>query len=281
MALKFRYSIFDINISKPMENTWNRCVPTGLEEYAGDKQFATTLARGLELLHCFTPERPILGNSEMASMLNLPRATISRLTYTLMCLGYLTATEYYGKYQLGPATLSLGYPLLAQFTIRRNARPLMMKLAKNFGCNVSMAIRDRLSMVYIEVMRATAGVVYSHDVGSTHPLLGSSIGRAYLLGCTPSARESLINQVKIKEPDQWERYRKKVQENFLEFPQYGCCTAIGEVVPDVQAVAVPLGRIHGIDVAAMSCTFQGRALDIQWLRKEVAPQLQAIAREIT
>ena len=72
-----------------MESPWNSRVPSGLEEHAGDKQFATTLARGLELLHCFTPERPILGNSEMASMLKLPKATVSRLTYTLMRLGYL------------------------------------------------------------------------------------------------------------------------------------------------------------------------------------------------
>ena len=264
-----------------MDNTWNRCVPTGLDEYAGDKQFATTLARGLELLHCFTPERPILGNGEMATMLKLPKATVSRLTYTLTCLGYLAATEYYGKYQLGPATLSLGYPLLAQFTLRRSARPLMHKLANALNCSVSIGIRDRYSMVYIEVMRAGGGIIYSHDVGSTHPLLGTSMGRAYLLGCTPSTREALINQVKIKEPQQWERYGKKVLENFSDYPQYGCCTAVGEVFPDIQAVAVPLGRVHGVDVAALSCSFQGRTLDIDWLRHEVAPQLQVMAREIT
>jgi len=263
-----------------MDNTWNRCVPTGLEEYAGDKQFATTLARGLELLHCFTPERAVLGNSEMAGMLHLPKATVSRLTYTLMCLGYLAPTEYYGKYRLGSATLSLAYPLLAQFTIRRNARPLMLKLARSLACTVSIGIRDRYSMVYIEVIRASGGAVYSHDVGSTHPLFGTAIGRAYLLGCTPPAREALINQVKVKEPEQWDRYGKQVLENIRNYPQYGCCTAVGDVVPDVQAVAVPLGRIHGIDIAALSCTFQGRVLDIDWLRREVAPQLQAIARQI-
>ena len=31
-------------------------------EHAGDRQFATTLARGMELLRCFTPEEPVLGN---------------------------------------------------------------------------------------------------------------------------------------------------------------------------------------------------------------------------
>ncbi len=263
-----------------MENTISRRVPVGLEEFAGDKQFATTLARGLELLHCFSPERPILGNSELAQMLHLPKATVSRLTYTLMCLGYLTATEYYGKYRLGSATLSVGYPLLAQFTFRRAARPLMMKLAKSHSCNVSVAIRDRLSMVYLEVIRVSDRAVYSHDVGSVHPLLGTAVGRAYLQGCTPAAREALLNQVQIKDPAQWSRYGPKVLESLRDYAHFGCCTALGEVVPDVQAVAVPLGRVNNLEVAALSCTFQGRALDVDWLRRDVAPELQALARQI-
>lgn len=263
-----------------MDNPRTHRTPVGLDEYAGDKQFATTLARGLELLHCFTPERPVLGNSEMAQLLQLPKATVSRLSYTLLSLGYLAATEYYGKYRLGPATLSLGYPLLAQLTIRRSARPRMLELARQFSCNVSLGIRDRFSMVYVEVIRVSSGVVYAHDVGSLHPLLGTAIGRAYLMGCTPAARDSLLNQIKVKDAPQWERYGAKALENFKDFAQYGCCTATGEVKPDVQAVAVPLGRVHGIDVAALSCTFQGRTLDVNWLRRDVAPPLQALAREI-
>ena len=31
-------------------------------EHEGDRQFATTLARGLEVLRCFTPLEPLLGN---------------------------------------------------------------------------------------------------------------------------------------------------------------------------------------------------------------------------
>lgn len=263
-----------------MENTWNSRVPVGLEEYAGDKQFATTLARGLELLQCFTPDRPILGNSDLASMLKLPKATVSRLTYTLVCLGYLTSTDYYGKYRLGPQTLSLGYPFLAQFTMRRIARPLMHELATSLGCTVSLAVRNRASMVYIEVIRASGKFTYAHDVGSSHSLLGTAIGRAYLLGCSLPNREALLNQIKIKEPEQWKKYSKALLENIRDYPKYGCCTALGDLQPDVQAVAVPLGRIQGNEVAALNCSFQSRPIDINWLRTEIAPQLQIIARQI-
>ena len=254
--------------------------PAGMEEYAGDKQFATTLARGLELLRCFTPERPILGNGELAQMLQLPKATISRLTYTLMCLGYLTGTEFYGKYQLGAATLSVGYPLLAQFTVRRMARPLMLELANLHRCTVSIGIRDRFSMVYIEVIRASNRSVHAHDVGSTHPLIGTAVGRACLMGCTAQEREATLNQLRVKDGPQWSAYSARALENFKDFIQFGCCTSVGEVLADVQAVAVPLGRVNNVDTAAINCTFQGRPMNPEWLRNEIAPQLQALARQI-
>ena len=36
-----------------------------------------------------------------AQRLNLPRPTVSRLAYTLLCMGYLAQDEGYGKYRLG------------------------------------------------------------------------------------------------------------------------------------------------------------------------------------
>src|SRR6266481_7837800 len=77
-------------------------------EHEGDRQFATTLARGLEVLRCFTPLEPLLGNKEISVRTGLPKPTVSRLTYTLTKLGYLRHNMRLGKYQLGSAVLSIG-----------------------------------------------------------------------------------------------------------------------------------------------------------------------------
>jgi DNA-binding IclR family transcriptional regulator len=57
--------------------------------------------------------------------------------------------------------------------------------------------------------------------------------------------------------------------------------SVGEVYADVQAVAVPLGRIDRGELAAINCSFQGRELDEAWLRQRIAPQLQAVVRQLT
>src|SRR5260370_839511 len=93
-------------------------------EHEGDRQFATTLARGLEVLRCFTPLEPLLGNKEISVRTGLPKPTVSRLTYTLTKLGYLRHNMRLGKYQLGSAVLSVGYPLLASVNVRPGARLL-------------------------------------------------------------------------------------------------------------------------------------------------------------
>ena len=75
-------------------------------------QFATTLAHGLAILGCFANGSPVLGNKDIAEQLGMSRPTVSRLTFTLVGLGYLRRDGRTGKYSLGPAVLSLGYPLL-------------------------------------------------------------------------------------------------------------------------------------------------------------------------
>ncbi len=58
-------------------------------EAARPRHFVTALARGLDVLGCFTPERPVLGASEIARMLGLPQPTVWRLCFTLIELGHL------------------------------------------------------------------------------------------------------------------------------------------------------------------------------------------------
>ena len=169
-------------------------------EHEGDRQFATTLARGLEVLRCFTPLEPLLGNKEISVRTGLPKPTVSRLTYTLTKLGYLRHNMRLGKYQLGSAVLSLGYPLLASMNVRQVARPLMKELADYCNGSVSMGVRDRLNMVYVESCRSGNGITTLPDIGTAVPISQSVIGRAFLAACTPPEREAVLNQMKVKSP---------------------------------------------------------------------------------
>src|SRR5882672_3568574 len=101
----------------------------GARSADADRKFVTALARGLEVLRAFTSTDGLLGNGEIAERAGLPKPTVSRLTYTLTKLGYLSHVDRLAKYQLAPAALALGYTALANIRIRQLARTHMQELA--------------------------------------------------------------------------------------------------------------------------------------------------------
>src|SRR5574339_303456 len=143
----------------------------------------------------------MLGNKEISVRTGLPKPTVSRLTYTLTKLGYLRHSMRLGKYQLGSAVLSIGYPLLASMNVRQVARPLMKELADYCNGSVSMGVRDRLSMVYVESCRSGNGITTLPDIGTSVPISHSVIGRAFLAACTPPERETVLRQFVSGEVD--------------------------------------------------------------------------------
>jgi DNA-binding IclR family transcriptional regulator len=255
--------------------------PAGFSyEHEGDRQFATTLARGLEVLRCFTPLEPLLGNKEISVRTGLPKHTVSRLTYTLTKLGYLRHNMRLGKYQLGSAVLSIGYPLLASMNVRQMARPLMKELADYCNGSVSMGIRDRLAMVYVESCRSGNGITTLPDIGTSVPISHSVIGRAFLAACTPPEREAVLNQMKVKEPESHRKYRPSIDKSLDDIRLRGFCASTGELRREVYAVGVPMRRTVDGEIVSFNCIVPAFMVKKGQLEDDLGPRLVAMVRNI-
>jgi DNA-binding IclR family transcriptional regulator len=248
-------------------------------EHEGDRQFATTLARGLEVLRCFTPVEPMLGNKEISVRTGLPKPTVSRLTYTLTKLGYLRHNMRLGKYQLGSAVLSIGYPLLASMSIRQIARPFMKELADYVNGSVNMGVRDRLNMVYVESCRS-GNVATLPDIGTSVPIAQSVIGRAYLYACTPPEREAMLNQMKVKEPDLLNKYQAAITKSLDDIRTRSFCVTTGEPRREVHAVGVPMRRSVDGEIVTFNCGIPAFMLKKSQLEDDIGPRLVAMVRNI-
>ena len=248
-------------------------------EHEGDRQFATTLARGLEVLRCFTPLEPMLGNKEISVRTGLPKPTVSRLTYTLTKLGYLRHNMRLGKYQLGSAVLSIGYPLLASMSIRQIARPFMKELADYANGSVNMGIRDRLSMVYVEACRS-GNLTTLPDIGTSIPIAQSVIGRAFLYACTPPEREAVLNQMKVKEPETLRKYKAQIDKSLLDIRGKGYCVSNGELRREVHAVGAPMRRNVDGEIVTFNCGIPAFTVKKGQLEDDIGPRLVAMVRNI-
>jgi DNA-binding IclR family transcriptional regulator len=248
-------------------------------EHEGDRQFATTLARGLEVLRCFTPLEPTLGNKEISVRTGLPKPTVSRLTYTLTKLGYLRHNMRMGKYQLGSAVLSISYPLLASMSIRHIARPFMKELADYTNGSVNMGVRDRLNMVYVEASRS-GNLTTLPDIGTSIPIAQTVIGRAFLYACTPAEREAVLNHMKVKEPEMLRKYKTQIDKSLEDIRSKGYCVATGELRREVHAVGVPMRRSVDGEIVTFNCGVPTFLLKKGQLEEDLGPRLVAMVRNI-
>src|SRR5579859_7419806 len=115
---------------------------------ATDRSFVVALARGLDVLRAFRPNDGLLGNQEIAARTNLPKPTVSRLTYTLTKLGYLTSVPRFEKYQLAPSAIACGYAALANLRVRHLSDPLRDEVMRATGCVLAFGGRYRHIIIF-------------------------------------------------------------------------------------------------------------------------------------
>ncbi|EIU3498057.1 IclR family transcriptional regulator [Pseudomonas aeruginosa] len=249
------------------------------DEELNDRQFVTALARGLELLRCFTPRESLLGNQELAKKTGLPKPTVSRLTHTLTRLGYLRHLPHSGKYQLEVGVMSFGYAMLSNLSIRALARPLMEEMAGYAKAAVAMAARDRLSMVYLDVVHGEANLTMRRQVGSHLSLHRSAIGRACLAAMPEDEREFILGHIRKRHPEDWPEVRKGLERAFRDYADYGFCLSLGEWQRDVNAVGVALHHeSHGL--LAFNCGGPSFHLKREKLEDDIGPRLLHMVHNI-
>lgn len=245
-----------------------------------DRQFSMNLARGLQVLRAFTATTPLLGNREIADRCGLPKPTVSRLTYTLTLLGYLSRDTRLQKYRLGPGVLSLVHPLLASMHVRQLARPVMESLARETGCSVNLGVRDRSDVVYIDSMRADSANQHLPDIGSARPLLAAAVGRALILSRPLEERTAIINFLKLNDGALFEAFCPSWEADQKRFAEQGFCYSRGDWQKDIHAVAVPLKQAPGDPPLAMNCTLAAYRVQKDRLVREVVPQLKDAVRQL-
>lgn len=242
-----------------------------------DRHFVTALARGLDVLACFRSGEHLLSNHELAERCRLPKSTISRLVLTLTRQGYLVQDGDTGKFRLGDATLALGGAALARLDMAQMARPLMQALADESRGMVALAIRNRTSMIYLEVCRSDVAISADLGVGSRLPIVTSAIGRAYLAGIDEVERNELLERVRQRNPAAWPKVTQDVQAAMQHYRSFGCTASFNDWQRGVNAIAVPVAAGLNRPVVAINCGGPVAVMSESYLISSVRPRMLELA----
>src|SRR3954468_5545141 len=162
--------------------------------------FVEALARGLDVLACFSADRPAMSLSDVAAAGRGPPAagaparawspsggpagagppgpTARRLLLTLEELGFVRSSE--GLFQLTPRVLSLGMAYIGALGLWDIARPHLEQLVGRTGESSSMAQLDGSDIVYVARVAVPKLIALRVEIGTRFPAVQTSQGKVLL-----------------------------------------------------------------------------------------------------
>ena len=250
-----------------------------------DPGFSQSLERGLAILSAFTPDRPVLGISELARKLGLTRSTTHRYVATLATLGYLQQDEPTRKYRLGPRVLDLGFSVLGSLELREIAAPHLRRLTDITGHTSNLAIRDDTDVILIDRVRGRAGryhhLEFSLHMGSRLPSYCSATGKALLAFLPPPPLDEVLDRIEfVQRGPRTLTSKAALRAELEEVRRTGVAVNDEELDTALRSIAAPVRSRSGEVVAAVNMSIPWSPVAMNELVSQHAPTLQAAARQI-
>lgn len=247
---------------------------------AADKEFMTTLAKGLAVLGAFGKQRPAMTLSEAAEVAELSRATARRVLRTLAALGFV---EQNGRqFTLAPRSLDLGFAYLSTQNWVDRALPLLRELNETLHEASSASILQGTEIVYVARIPAQRIMSTVITVGSRLPAFHSSMGRAQLGFLDDAEIWRRLKSVRIESytPSTivdlqalFDRIRADREQGFSIVDE--------ELERGLRSIAVPVVDRDGQAVGAINLATHTTRTTRNEMRAQFLPALRAAAAQIS
>jgi IclR family pca regulon transcriptional regulator len=238
--------------------------------------FVEALARGLDILGAFGPDRLAMSLSEVAAAAGLARPTARRLLLTLEELGFVRC--YRGTFRLTPKVMTLGMAYVGSLGLWDIARPHLEALVARTGESSSMAQLDGSDIVYVARVSVPKLIALRVDIGTRFPAVLTSQGKVLLAALSPDEVAAALAQPSRSglpvTPCE------HLREELAGVRARGWALADEELAPGVRSVAVPVRDGAGAVRAAMNVTVHAAETSVQRLLTEHLPALLATAAQV-
>lgn len=242
--------------------------------------FIEALARGLDVIRAFGPNRPVMSLSEVAAAAGLARPTARRMLLTLEGLGYVRVTQ--GGFALTPRVLELGMAYIGSASIWDIARPHMERLVSQTHESSSLAQLDGSDIVYVARVAVPKIITLAVTIGTRFPALQTSLGKVLLAELPPAELERVLAEpsrsgiMPLWQPGVAERNRV-----LSEVRTRGWALTDEHLARGIRSIAAPVR--DGLDrvAAALNVTVHAAETSIETLTGDYLPLLLQTADAIS
>lgn len=247
----------------------------------GDPNFMLSLARGLEVLSAFTPQRQRLTISQLSQKTNISRAAVRRCLYTLAALGMVHSPD--GRsYELLPRVLAVGHAYLAGTPLAKAAQQALDGLSKSLNETCSAATLDGDNVLYIA--RSAFNNLLSIDIGrgSRLPAWATSMGRVLLSALPQEMLDETLDRVApVRYTPHTLCDKNALREEILRVRMQGYALADRQIEVGLCSLAVPLLTRNGQTVAALNVGVPAGITSAAQLKERALGPLRRTAMELS
>jgi len=251
-----------------------------LDQFIGDPNFMTSLARCLTVIQAFSPQSLHLSISQLSKRTGLPRASVRRCLHTLSKLGFAGSDDGRTFYLLS-RVLPLGHSYLSSLPLSTVAQPVLERLSHILHESSSIAILDGIEIVYVARANVTRIVAIDLGVGTRLPAFCTSIGRVLLANLPAEEIEALLPRIEFSRyTDRTLTSVEQLRRALLSVRRDGYAIVDEELEVGLRSMAVPVQNSTGRVLAAINSGVNGQRVSVQDMQTRFLPYLRAAAQEL-
>ena len=247
-----------------------------------EPRYSQSLERGLAILGCFTPERPVLGIADIADELGISRSTTHRYVITLFALGYLEQDSS-RRYRLGLGVTDLGMSVLNATGLREHAHPHLEELRRETSYTVSIAVLNGGDIVYVDRAQSFRNEIdLGLDTGSRLPAYCTAMGKVLLANLPEREQSELLATMKLTQRGPNTITSKNALRVELDqIREEGFAVNDQELAEGVHAISVPVRGVSGKVVAALGLSADSSTISLEELVDALGPHLVSTADRVS
>ncbi|HTC59202.1 MAG TPA: IclR family transcriptional regulator [Solirubrobacteraceae bacterium] len=250
-----------------------------------EPRYSQSLERGLAILGCFKPERPVLGIADIADDLGMSRSTTHRYAITLVALGLLEQGAS-RKYRLGMRVTDLGMSALNSTGLREHSRPYLEELRQRTSYTVNLSVLDGPEILYVDrarsFRRGQNRIDFNLRPGSRLPAYCTSMGKVLLANLPEAERRELIGDMMLTRRGPNAITSKKTLHVELQHVlDEGMAVNDEEYAPGLVSLACPIRCENREVVAALNLSAHTSMISLEEMADQLSPHLLATADNIS
>jgi DNA-binding IclR family transcriptional regulator len=210
----------------------------------------TSVRNALRILQAFSFEHPVVGVSDLARQLRLPKSTVSRLIQTLAGEGFVDSVD--GGYRLALKLHELGSLVISGVELREIAHAKLVALRNLSGETVHLAVLDGHQVVYLDRIESPNTMHTFTRLGRRMPAYSTSSGKAILAFAPTTLFDAVIAAGLTPYTSRTIATREALAAALDTTRASGIAVSIEESEPGINSVAAPIFDYSGNVIAAIS-----------------------------